>query len=574
MRRVFDDAGRIRCGWLLTPAAPAGGSVSQEPADASCGGCGSQTEALGQGPAFVVDRLEPYRRRLGAGRERSQGLRRGERVGGAPVDEVGVVAETFECRGRCAGVERDAFKHTEVGVLGESFKQRRSRCALSDTATDCGVGVAYQSGLRGSVGAVRRSEANFGCGAASRSLRDRRISRGQTGLEAISLSTDHCESEANAVETVHDRDAPIHQKLAGLTPRGVYAGMAAAAATGSDDTTAALRHRACPPWAHRSVTAPSSVSTTAAWRQRRVRDVGADGRLMRRSAAAGASYHLRALAAAAAVCPAAVLEALAHDNDYRIQATATANSACPPGVVMRAIGLAARGDEVLMSDSACEEAAANPVCPASVLRRVAAAGNRHLRAGAAANVGCPPELLDVLAGDSDGYVREAAAANPNCGPDILVGLASDTSADVAVTALMNPSCPEQTLLQACGENLDGKQRHRVGVNPSCPPDLLERLVEDPDRHVAYWVMSNPSCPSELVERYVTDPSPVVRSGVAQRRGCPADLLARLAADEAGGVRRDVVENPAAPHRVVVALSEDRIGSVRQAVADRLSEMIT
>ena len=159
--------------------------MSQEPADASCGGYGSQAKALGQGPAFVVDRLEPYRRRLGAGRERSQGLRRGGRVGGAQVDEVGVVAETFECRGRGAGVARDAATHTEVGVLGESFKQRRSRCALSDAATDCGVGVAHQSGLRDSVGAVRRSEANFECGAASRSLRDRRQASFQRGAVRV-----------------------------------------------------------------------------------------------------------------------------------------------------------------------------------------------------------------------------------------------------------------------------------------------------------------------------------------------------------------------------------------------------
>ena len=367
-------------------------------------------------------------------------------------------------------------------------------------------------------------------------------------------------------------DAPIHQKLARLTPRGACAELAAAAAIDSD-TTAALKHRACPPWVHRSATVPNLASTTAAWRQRRVRDVGADGRLMRRYAAADASGHLRPLAAGAAACPPAVLEALAHDNNYHIQKTAAANPACSLGVVMAAIGLAGCGDELPMSDSACEEAAANPVCPASVLRRVAAASNRHLRGGAAANVGCPPELLDVLAGDSSKYVREAAAGNPLCRPDILARLASDTEAAVVVAALMNPSCPERTLRQACGYSLDGKQRHRVGTNPSCPHDLMERLVEDPDRHVAYWVMLNPSCPSELVERCVTDPSPVVRSGVAQRRGCSADLLARLASDGAWGVRRDVIENPAVPHRVVVMLSEDRIGSVRQAAADRLSEMI-
>ena len=373
--------------------------------------------------------------------------------------------------------------------------------------------------------------------------------------------------------------APIQQKLAELTPRGVCGALAAAAATGSDDAaTTVLRHAACPPWTHRSVTVPNPASTTAAWRQRSVRDVGADGRLLRRCAAADASRHLRDLAADAAACPPAVLEALAHDNDYRIQKTVAANPACPLGVVMGVIGLAAREDEILMSDLACEEAAANPICPASVLRRVADADNeynRHLRTGAAANPNCPPELLDVLASDSNDRVRAAAARNPNCPPNILVRLASDTSTDtdVAMNALMNPSCPEQTLRQACGDNFDGVQRHSIGTNPSCPRDLMERIIEDPARHIALWVVVNPSCPPELVERSATDPGSPLRSGVARRRDCPVHLLEQLAGDEDWRVRCDVVENPAAPHRVVIALSEDPVGNVRQAVADRLSEMI-
>ena len=374
--------------------------------------------------------------------------------------------------------------------------------------------------------------------------------------------------------------APTQQKLAGLTPRGACTELVAAAAIGSDDTTAtvALGHVACPPWVHRSVTVPNLASTTAAWRQRSVRDVGADGRLLRRCAAAGASDHLRHLAAGAAACPPAVFEALAHDNDYRIQKTVAANLACPLGVVMGVIGLAARGDELLMSDLACEEAAANPICPASVLRRVAAADNeynQHLRTGAAANPNCPPELLDVLAGDSNDLVRAAAARNPSCPPELLARLASDTStdADVAMNALMNPSCPEQTLRQACGDNFDGEQRHSAGTNPSCPLDLMERIIEDPARHIAFWVAVNPSCPPELIERSAADPSSPLRSGVARRRDCPLHLLEHLADDEDWMIRRDVVENPAAPHRVVVALKEDPVGNVRQAVADRLSEKI-
>ena len=179
-----------------------------------------------------------------------------------------------------------------------------------------------------------------------------------------------------------------------------------------------------------------------------------------------------------------MLEALAHDDDYQIQMAVAANPACPLGVVMGVVGLAASGDELLMSDLACESAAANPVCPEPVLRRLAHAHDQYLRTGAAANPNCPLELLDVLSVDDTEKVRAGAALNPRSAGDVLARLVSDTAPDVAATALMNPSCPEHALRRACGENLDGGQRHNVGVNPSCPPDLMERIFEDAVRHVA------------------------------------------------------------------------------------------
>ena len=369
---------------------------------------------------------------------------------------------------------------------------------------------------------------------------------------------------------------PIRPELAGLTPRGVCDAAAASAASNrSEDIAAAVfGHRVCPPWAQRSATVPNLASGTSAWRCRGVRDVAADGRLLRRCAAAGASDHLRHLAAANPTCPPAVLEALAHDSDYRIQGSLAANPACPPGVVMGVLGLATRGDESLMSDLACSNAVANPNCPDAALRHAATAtNNAYLRVGAARNPNSDPAVVSVLAGDSNDFVREAVAYNSNCGPEVLVRLASDSAADVAVAALTNPSCPEQTLRQACGENLDGEHRGGVASNPACPPDLIERLVEDPERVVAYWVVANPACPPELVERAATDPSSVVRSGVAQRRDCPADLLARLARDEEWAVRRNVAQNPDTAHRVVVSLSEDPTPAVREIVAARFSEMI-
>ena len=369
---------------------------------------------------------------------------------------------------------------------------------------------------------------------------------------------------------------PIRPELAGLTPRGVCDAAAAAAASNrSDDIAAAVfRHRACPPWTHRSATVPNSASSTSAWRCRGVRDVAADGRLLRRCAAEGASDHLRHLAAVNPTCPPAVIEALAHDSDYRIQGSAAANPACPPGVVMGVLGLATRGDEMLMSDLACSNAAANPNCPDAALRRAATAtNNAYLRIGAASNPNSDPAVVSVLAGDSNDLVREAVADNPNCGPEVLSRLASDSAADVAVAALMNPSCPEQTLRQACGDNFDGEHRRGVATNPACPPDLIERLVEDPERVVACCVVANPACPPELVERAATDPSSVVRNGVALRQGCPAHLLERLARDEEWTVRRDVAENPDTAHRVVSSLSEDPMTEVREIVAARLSEMI-
>ena len=157
--------------------------MSQEPADASGGGYGSQAEALGQGPAFVVDRPEPYRRRLGAGRERSQDLRWGGRVGGAPVDEPspGSLLRRSSVEDGVLGLRATPLSTPRSGSWASRSSSAAADVRSATRRRIAGSRVAYQSGLRGSVGAVRRSEANFECGAASRSLRDRRQASFQRG---------------------------------------------------------------------------------------------------------------------------------------------------------------------------------------------------------------------------------------------------------------------------------------------------------------------------------------------------------------------------------------------------------
>ena len=105
----------------------------------------------------------------------------------------------------------------------------------------------------------------------------------------------------------------------------------------------------------------------------------------------------------------------------------------------------------LSEDDRCD-VAADPDCPVSLLRRLAADPSPLVRLEVAANMSCPAAVLGRLAGDQNPVVRHAVARHKSCPTRALSILASDKEVFV---------------------------RLEVAANEGCPPALLDRLHGDP-----------------------------------------------------------------------------------------------
>ena len=233
---------------------------------------------------------------------------------------------------------------------------------------------------------------------------------------------------------------------------------------------------------------------------------------------------------------------------------------------MTVIALASESGAPDRNLTTSETAAANPVCPETMLR-LFAVGNQHLRSGAAANPNCDPVLLAVLAADD----------NPNSATPHRVE--SQHHADDVGHAhircrhpgrwmrVAQPALPRPDTAPSVHQH-----QHRSTPQRRAEPELstgsAHLLEQISTEHLAARAAANPNYPPGLLERSAQSPQLAVRSAVAQRRDCPADLLTRPTTDFYWVVRCDVAENPACPHRVVAALSDD------PAAANRLSEIFT
>ena len=115
---------------------------------------------------------------------------------------------------------------------------------------------------------------------------------------------------------------------------------------------------------------------------------------------------VRALVAAHAAVPAAVLLRLSGDDDVRVLCAVGGNVAAPGDVV---------ADMVARDGGTHEAVAENRSAPLDVLRQLAASKVSTVRWNVAANPSTPPDVLAVLSDDAD-VVRAAVAANAGTSP--------------------------------------------------------------------------------------------------------------------------------------------------------------
>ncbi len=230
---------------------------------------------------------------------------------------------------------------------------------------------------------------------------------------------------------------------------------------------------------------------------------------------------VRAVVAARADLPVAVLERLAHDSVASVRAAAAANPLLsselrarlgrdPHPSVQRAAGRftsdlpewvidnldtmplafrqalagapAAKGILArLVGDTPVVTAAlaGNRATPADALRTLAGSADPMTRAGVAQNPGCPAPVANRLVGDVDPKVRAAAATHPLLAKRSVARLAADPDPQVrALLIIADESRCDDATLRLAGIDQDPRVRFAVALHPRTPLDVLRALEVD------------------------------------------------------------------------------------------------
>jgi hypothetical protein len=120
------------------------------------------------------------------------------------------------------------------------------------------------------------------------------------------------------------------------------------------------------------------------------------------------------------------------------------------------------------------------------------------------------------------------------------------------------------------------QKRGVARNPNTLPEALDRLANDKDWGVRYWVATNPNTPSEALERLANDDDYCVRCGVAKNPNTTPETLERLADDEEWVVRQFTADNPnykrKSNNKITIELTEEQLSQLRKC-ADMFSGLL-
>jgi hypothetical protein len=147
--------------------------------------------------------------------------------------------------------------------------------------------------------------------------------------------------------------------------------------------------------------------------------------------------------------------------------------------------------------------AADPATSARTLRRIGRSRRWDVRALVAGNPSCPATTRARLARDREWAVRAAVAACP-AGDAMLLAALVDDVAPVRLELAGNPSCPRDVVLRL----LDGADPWVAGLaagHPAVPPDRLRALCTD--LAAPPWALRlaavNPACPQEQTDEVLT-----------------------------------------------------------------------
>lgn len=190
--------------------------------------------------------------------------------------------------------------------------------------------------------------------------------------------------------------------------------------------------------------------------------------------------------------------------------------------------------------------------------------NYNLRAAVGGNRAAWPAMLLELAVDQHVEVRIAVAANPSLPQEAVDLVLADPVLAVQRGLAGNPMTPTEKLREWVG--YWNKTDIAIASNPSCPADVMDRIIEIGHTDACVRLVCNPSTPIHLLDRMGSLGDIQLRTTIAENERTPLPTILRLLRDEASEVRHAALGHWLCPVQFLVEAAETKDFYIWDAVA--------
>ncbi|MFD4917282.1 hypothetical protein ACFWNR_29285 [Streptomyces virginiae] len=163
---------------------------------------------------------------------------------------------------------------------------------------------------------------------------------------------------------------------------------------------------------------------------------------------------------------------------------------------------------------------------AAFLRRCARSAHTWLRRSAAVCPGLPVDAVELLARDQDFAVRLLLAEfHPEPPPELLLDLYLNGTHRAVGMLVARPGFPAAGLAARLGDSPDPRARRLALRDPGLEPELLDRLLRDPETRAAAG--RDPRLPVARIRELLADPDPEAAAAAAANPVLPAVDMRQL-----------------------------------------------
>lgn len=201
------------------------------------------------------------------------------------------------------------------------------------------------------------------------------------------------------------------------------------------------------------------------------------------------SREVREAVAANKNCTQSLLENLRHDEAPEVRFAAVSRGSIAPGEIAR---LADDPHPPIRKFIVQRESTST-----TVLERASRDSTVSVRLAVAKHLRVAQSALEHLANDADENIRKAVARHRNAPETALLRLANDPDGVVRMVVARRSQLPD-VVMRNIAHSRFFEYRRMVALNPSCPPDLLEKLAADPEPDVSKAAkkrLARPSTPT-------------------------------------------------------------------------------